>query len=1104
MKSFEETYALLNDEQKVAVRTTDGPLFVLAGPGTGKTQLLSARIANILKTTDTLPSNILALTFTESGALNMRERLTSMIGNDAYDVHISTYHSFGSEIIKRYPEFFQSIHLDRDDDSRMERPIDELEQMQIVSEIISKLPYDNPMLSARYYLKNLVSTIGELKGHQLSPDSLRELGKENIRQITSAQPAINKIVNDKNGISRKKQEAFTRYAQLLESFTSLDGELIDDATTELSEAYLEAQTANSTKALTAWRNKWLCKDESDDFTFTEVRRSEKMLALADVYETYQSTLVSKGLYDFDDMITRATQAIAENDELRFNLQEKYQYILLDEFQDTNAAQFALVELIASHPVNEGRPNIMAVGDDDQAIFAFQGAKVSNMNKFLKTFNDVKIVNLKKNYRSHKDILHVAHNVSSQIENRLHDRIEGVEKVLESASDELPKDASIVRHEFGSKASEYDWVATQAKKLIDAGTMPSEIAVLSPRHKHLETLVPFFNSKDIPVVYEKRENILDTKLVQSLKLMSELVVALTGKNTALVNQLFPEVLSLEFWQIPVEEIWKVNWQHYKREEMRTWAEIALENDKLNSHVLFFLALSTQSKLTPLEYTLDALSGVVAVDIGDGRKLFSPLKEYYFSEEVAETSPLEYFEAISHLSVIRSKLRTRQQSSEDKLTLEDFLNLFESYEAAETSLVNSHPIAQAESAVELMTVFKAKGLEFEHVFILSAHDDIWGSKAKSNNNKLSLPPNLDKIRYVGGDEDELRRLLYVAITRAKKGLYITSHSIKDSGKINEPVKYLSESDGISAVLPEGKQEVGYIKTDKKDLAAQVEVLWQSRHLNFDTSLKSLLQDSLANYQMSPTHLGSYVDMKYGGPEAFIMNTLLRFPKAPTVSSEFGTAIHNTLEWYQNQINSGAKPVVKDALKFYEKELTLRYISKTDTPEVKDKGLNALKLYLKQRSEVFSKPAKTEVNFYSEGVLIGDAHLSGIIDRLEVDDKNKTVEIVDYKTGAPSKKWHSDIKLLKYEQQLYFYKLLIEGSSTYKNYKVISARLDFVEPSKSGNQIFDPLYIEFTKEKQTQLEDLIQKVWCRVQTLDNPDTSHYSKDISGTKQFIKDLLK
>jgi DNA helicase-2/ATP-dependent DNA helicase PcrA len=812
------------------------------------------------------------------------------------------------------------------------------------------------------------------------------------------------------------------------------------------------------------------------------------------------------MYDFDDMILAVIKAINEQDELRFNLQERYQYILLDEFQDTNPSQFELVRLIANHPVHEGRPNIMAVGDDDQAIFAFQGADVGNMRKFIDSFSDVSVVNLVDNYRSHKDIIHVAHNISAQIEDRLHHHLGQINKTLKASAKDLPQNACIERHEFSSMAGEYGWVGERVTKLINSGVEPSEIAVLAPRHILLEELVPFLAKHDVPVSYIKRENILETKLIQSLKVMAELILALRSGDKAQANQLFPVVLSLEFWQIKVEDIWKINWQYYKREETRSWAEIALENPATAEPVKFYLALAQQDAMQPLEYTLDALSGVSEVNVGDDNKLTCPLKQYYFSSAKQQTQTLEYYEGLSHLSVIRTKLREHQAGKEEKLTLVDFINLFAMYDAADESLINTHPIAQADSSVQLMTVYKAKGLEFKYVFILSAHNDVWGSKVKSGNNKVSLPKNLQQIRYSGSSEDELVRRLFVAITRAKHGLIITSHALSDGGKETESVKYLAEAEGISSILPKNQQKI--IKNpanEKQMLKENIETLWQSRHIQLDSKLKVLLHKRLENYKMSPTHLNSFIDLKYSGPESFLLTTLLRFPQAPTVDGEFGTAIHNSLQWYQNRINKDKKPSIKDLLANYANELKYRYISHIDMAQVLEKGQHVLKTYTRARGDMFSNLAQTEVNFYNEGAILGNTHLNGKIDRLEIDEKAKTVNIADYKTGGAFKTWRtgSDIKILKYEQQLYFYKILIENSSQYRSYRVESGRLEFVEPNRATGSVPPPLYIEFDDKKMDEIKLLIKVVWDNIQSFNFPDTSKYKFDVSGSRKFINDLI-
>lgn len=1070
----------LNKAQQQAVDHIYGPLLVLAGPGTGKTQLLSARIANILQKTDANAQNILCLTFTESAAQNMRERLASLILDDAYDVHINTYHGFGSDIIRSYPSYFEDINLETGKDSRLERPVDELQSLQIVSSILDQLPYDSPLLSARYYPRHIVSTVSELKRGLYTPDSLRALAAQNLRQVTTLSPKIAKMLEGVTRFPTKAADAvklFTPISELLEGQHGLAGLAYADLQTAIQQA---EDTAKSSP-LTAWKNKWLSKDDKNRFMFTDHDQHARIAELANVYERYQATLESKQLYDFDDMILRTINALKTNDELRYNLQEKYQFILLDEFQDTNAAQFELVNLLADNPVHEGMPNVFAVGDDDQAIYAFQGAQVSNMLAFKETYRNVAVVNLTENYRSHADILHVAHHIAKQIETRLHYNLEGIEKTLTASASNLPKSAHIERHEFNAEANEYAWVARHIKALIDNGTAPSEIAVLAPQHKYLERIVPALVHEQVPVSYEKREDILQTSLLRAFRHMSELVMAITRGETAAMNHLFPQVLSLEFYEIPVIDIWQVNWAS-RADSDKSWTERALENDILSPHVKAFLQLGLMAESEPLEYILDYLTGNSPLKLDRDTTYFSPLKDYYFANKQNDT--MQYFELLTNLSTIREHLRARQAGEDHLLTTQDFLDFIAAYELAEQPLINTHPIAQKDDAVHLMTTYKSKGLEFEHVFLLSVHDDIWGKKARGAGSKLSLPANLQHIRYRGSSEDELRRLLFVAITRAKQGLYLTSHANKDNGKATEPVKYLLEfTDGDvrkSAVLPEDRQEVSQIEFSAQDTTLAVDTLWHSRHLALTADLKSLLSTRLANYQMSPTHLNTFIDTEYGGPDVFILQTLLRFPQAPGEDGEFGNAIHGTLERMQLHIDKGNAPTLKQILTDFDAQLEKRYIAHNRMDDFRARGHRALTSYFASRAAQLNTPARAEVDFRKEGVILGDAHLTGKIDRLEIDEQNKTVDIVDFKTGKPATKWDTSTKLQKYRQQLYFYKLLIEGSHTYKGYNVSSSRLEFVEPLPNG-ETAPPLYVDYSKEEEQATKDLIAKIWKQIKSLD-----------------------
>lgn len=308
MESFEAVYKGLNTAQKKAVDAIEGPVLVIAGPGTGKTQLLSARVAQILRVTDTLPQNILCLTFTESGALAMRDRLTQFIGREAYDVQIGTYHAFGSGLIGTYPEYFA--------ETRLERAIDELGQRQILGAIIDKLSYRNPLKQTRWHLGDLISTISEVKRGLLSPDELRVIAASNLRDITACSKVIAETLRPYTArMPGKLDVAEPLFETILHELrTNADAKvqlpgsfqtLSTLAAEQLELALSEARESGKTKPLTGWKNDWLVKDEDNDYMLAGKLASERIIALADVLEAYEKQLEARGLYDYDDMILRA-------------------------------------------------------------------------------------------------------------------------------------------------------------------------------------------------------------------------------------------------------------------------------------------------------------------------------------------------------------------------------------------------------------------------------------------------------------------------------------------------------------------------------------------------------------------------------------------------------------------------------------------------------------------------------------------------------------------------------------------------------------------------------------------------------------------------------
>ena len=1099
MERFKDVYDKLNAAQRRAVDTIYGPVLVIAGPGTGKTQLLSARVAHILETTDTLPQNILCLTFTENGARNMRERLTRFIGPHAYDVQISTYHAFGGSLLRRFPEYFT--------DMRLERPIDELGKRQLLSTIIDEVPYTSPIKQVRHHLGDLVSTISEVKRGLLEPDDLRSIAKENLVVIEKTAEAIGDLLAPHAArMPVKLAIAMPLWQSVLDVLASYDKagvkgtkNLASLAAGALEEALRAAEDAGKTTPLTAWKNKWLAKDKKNRFVLAGSLESRRMAALAGVLESYQTALAENGLYDFDDMILRAIEVLGTNDDLKFTLQEQYQFILLDEFQDTNAAQLRLVQLLTDSPANEGKPNILAVGDDDQAIYAFQGAEYSNMLDFAGMYSGTTIISLEENYRSAAPILQTASAIAAQIEARLLHNLPGTSKLLiERANIPSP---TLERKEYTTDVAERAGIAAEIKRLVDGGVKPSEIAVLAPKHRYLEPLVPYLQEAGLAVAYEKRENVLESPRIRELLTLSRLLLALADSNAKLANSLWPEVLSYPFWQFSTADIWKASWK--TSDSHSSWAETLLDTKEFRHAVLLLLSLAGRVRTDAAETILDALIGTTDVQTGDRElpSVRSPFRDYYF-QEMGETV---LFETVSELQVLRAKLREHQATQNHVLLLSDLLDFVATYQDADEQMLNTSPYRQSDDAVELMTVFKAKGLEWEHVFVVTCHDDVWGSTSSGAGNKLTLPANLAHIRHAGASEDERLRLFFVALTRAKSGLHLSSYMTNFAGKKTERLKYLDEVAGddgiISRVLPEGYQQILLESLEAPSLDA-LTLDWTARHLSYQNApLSQLLTDRLADYQLSPTHLTHFIDLEYGGPESFLLSVLLRFSSAPSVESSFGNAIHATLEWIQNEVNLGhTQPSVKAAIAYAENYLTHEPLLPEQIVQQKRHATETLTAYLAERK--FQRGDVAEMSFRNQGVLIDDVHMGGKIDLLKINKANKEITVVDYKTGSPETSWKPETsKLHKYALQLYCYKLLVENSHMYRGYTVTSGVLDFVEPDSDGE--LHSLQLDFTPARLAEVRQLLAAMWRAVKHIDLPDIRDYAKTLTAIKQFEKDLI-
>jgi DNA helicase II / ATP-dependent DNA helicase PcrA len=1123
---YKEALASLNTQQRTAVTHINGPVLVIAGPGTGKTQLLTTRIAHILATTDTSPENILCLTFTDSAVATMRERLNNLIGKAAYDVTISTYHSFGSDLIRRHPDYF----MERSD----MQAADDLTIDTIFREIIAQLPYGNPLKYADNYIGDIKTLVSDAKKAVLSPADMRAIAKQNETFLSMASPVVTDCLGS---MGRMDKKAIPLFEILRGKLNALASEqpvparnvtpLAQQALQTLDGAVAEALESGKQTPLTTWKNDWLEKDSDGNFIMADKRVQQKLQAAATIYEQYQRELQARRLFDYDDMILQPIQALEEHADFRYSLQERYLYVLLDEFQDTSGAQFRLVELLSDSPVHEGRPDVLAVGDDDQAIYAFQGAQYSNMLQFKKTYRDVLPVPLTKNYRSQPGILHTARGIAEQIEERLHHHFAEIEKVLTAEAQPAPK-TIVERREAKSDIAQFGWITKRITELIQDGMPLQEIAVIAPQHKYLEPLTAFLHQAHIPLRYEKRENVLDDPAVIELLRMSELVLALGASQYGVADSIWPEVLSYACWELPTSLIWELSWQAH--DQKTDWTNTLLAHQQLKPVALFFIRLSTLAGSESLETILDYLIGTTQLLLGEPEPLNayqSPFYAHYFGEPAAaaglqaaqQVLPLTepdmrfgtFWQLLTHLTILRARLRSYRTDDLPTLRLQDFIEFVRAHRAASIKILNTSPHQEATDAVQVMTAFKAKGQEFQAVFVLACNDEAWGTKARGRGNHLSLPQNLQFIRYAGASNDERLRLFYVALTRAKSQLYLLSYTNTYDGKPTSHLRYLDEhvdeqNNTVSPLLPESSQQVLAAADDARPPEAnELATYWQQRHqlaLN-EQGLKSLIQARLGIYQLSPTDIGEFTDIVHSGPEAFLMYKLLRFPRAPTPEVQYGNAIHETLHWvHVYNKNNAHLPDASAVIATFTSNLRSKRLSELSTEQFLKRGTPVLTAYLQQRVATISSDNECEYSFRNEGVFINDVHLSGKIDKLIIDRKNKTIVIVDYKTGKAHRKWQREVKLHKYRQQLYTYKILVERSHSFAGYKVTDAYVEFVEPDEDG--VIQELHLNFDAQELQQLEQLAEAVWRNIHAIRLPDISAYHQDLSGIEAFEHDLIE
>ncbi len=648
-------YDTLNKPQKEAVFHTEGPLLILAGAGSGKTRVLTHRIAYLIEEKGVNPWNILAITFTNKAAEEMRQRVDSLVGIGAESIWVSTFHSMCVRILRRY---------------------------------IDRLGYDN-----RFTIYD-----------------------------TDDQKTLMKEVCRKTDIDTKR----FKERMLLSVISSAKNEMILPEEFELN--------------------------AGGDFV---------QLKIAKVYKEYEAQMRANNALDFDDLLVKTVQLLETQPDVRENYQERFRYIMVDEYQDTNTVQFRLVSLLAGK-----YRNLCVVGDDDQSIYKFRGANIRNILDFEKEFSDAKVIKLEQNYRSVGNVLEVANSVIRNNKGRK-------EKTLWTDNE---KGEKIRLRQFDTAYDEAQFIAEDIKDETAQGANYSDHAVLYRTNAQSRLLEEKFVAMNIPYKIVGGINFYSRREIKDV--LSYLKTIDNGKDDLAVRRII---------NVPKRGIGLTTINR-------------IQESAAARGIGFYDALSAPDLIPGIGRSTSKLDSFAAlIEYFKGRSeesgvtdlLTEVIEKTGYTESLEADDPEELEARVQNIDELVSKAAVYEESCSDRgerPTLSGFLE-----EVALVADIDS--VAEDRDYVILMTLHSAKGLEFPHVYLAGMEDGLFPSY----------------MSISGDDPEELeeeRRLCYVGVTRAEEKLTLTCarmRLVRGERQYNSMSRFIKEMP--SALIDTGKREGGF---------------------------------------------------------------------------------------------------------------------------------------------------------------------------------------------------------------------------------------------------------------------------------------------------------
>ncbi len=976
--TFESAYANLNEYQKKAVDTIEGPVMVVAGPGTGKTQILTLRVANILRKTDTSPDAIVAITFTESAAAAMRARLVSIIGNTGHKVTITTFHSFCNSLIQRYPEEFPRIIGSQQ--------IAEIDQLKIISLILTEgdftilRPYGDPL----FYVKTIYANINTLKREGVSPEKYQTLVYEEEQKFLAR--------TDTHHIKGPHQG-------------KMKGECIE-----------------------------------------QQKQIQKNMELARVYMAYQDELLKNRWYDFDDMIIEVISAFDQNENFLRSIQEQYQYILIDEHQDTNNAQNKVIELLCNF---DTRPNVFLVGDEKQAIYRFQGASFENFMRIKEKFPDTAIIVLEENYRSSQYILDASQGIGELV-------VKNPKALIARASH---KNAPIHISAYYDSDQEIYGVVERVKERILAGVPLHEIAVLYRDNKDAYAIARLLEREGILYGIESDQDAFSDPLVRAF------IIILQSVDDPSCEEYLVRLLHTESIGIRPFDVFTILKNLRERRvsittllrNIERGADVTEYEDVEALRVLYrnlVRWVRASHNNTPL-FCVDLLakeSNLMSYAVATTDRLESlyKLKRVYKElERFIEQNPASTFhDMVGHITaMIEHGVSIKTGSSRPQV-----------------------------GRVRLMTAHKSKGLEFDYVYIVQAYDGHWGNKRMPN--ILPLLPQIYEMSSAQvpeiSREDEDRKLFYVALTRARKEVYISYARYDAMARQQLPCAYINDIRKEVSVY----EEIPY-----KELTDVFHTSQKMETSSVKNQMIEVAKDLLQKKGLSVTAINNYLSC----PWKYFYVNLLTIPQTQKKHQIYGTAIHAAL--HDVVVRVQKEGVQADDVVYannqFKNHLRKKPLSEQDYNELLVRGEKALSIYIQTTEKYWKFPAFTEFRL-TEINILPEIVLKGVIDRMEIINDSGLVRVIDYKTGKHKSRadieGHTKSSSGDIYRQLVFYKILLSGQQE-RLYHMETGVIDFVEPNEKGVVRQEEFVIKNEAVEALRLE--IKRIVEEIETMSFWDT-------------------